>query len=124
MRPIRVLVVDHNPLLREGIAVLVRIQDDMEVAAVASTAYEAVAMYLEQRPHVALIDLDLAARAGVDAIRSILMSNPDARVVGLATYCEDKVCKTAIEARAHSCVAKGDLSETLPGLIRAIVRTH
>ena len=51
---IRVLAVDHNPLMREGLAILVRLQADMQLVGAVATAGEAVQMYLEERPDVTL----------------------------------------------------------------------
>ena len=89
---IRVLAVDHNPLMREGLALLVRLQPDMDLVGAVATAEEAVHMYMEQRPDVTLMDLDLPADAALGAIREIRARDAGARIIGLTTYEPDAAC--------------------------------
>jgi len=117
-RVIRVLVVDHNTLMREGLALLVRLQPDMHLVGTAATAEEAVRMYLEERPDLTLLDLDMASLAALGAIRRIRAHDPDARIIGLATYERDAMWTGALAAGACRCVAKNELSGRLPRLIR------
>jgi CheY-like chemotaxis protein len=115
---IRVLAVDHNPLMREGLALLVRLQPDMQLVGTAATAEQAVQMYLDQQPHVTLMDLDLPSGAAIGAIRRIRARDPDARIIGLTTYEPGAAWARALAAGACRCVAKDHLSDSLPGLIR------
>jgi DNA-binding NarL/FixJ family response regulator len=115
---IRVLAVDHNPLMREGLALLVRLQPDMQLVGAVATAEEAVHMYIEQRPDVTLMDLELPAEAALGAIRKIRAQDAGARIIGLTTYEPDAVWTRALAAGACQCVAKDRLSDSLPGLIR------
>jgi DNA-binding NarL/FixJ family response regulator len=116
---IRILVVDHNPLMREGLALLVRLQTDMQLAGEAATAEDAVAMYCESRPEIVLLNLDLPARSAFNAIRGILACDRSACIIGLGTYREDDLWNQARTAGVRACAAKDDLSEILPNLIRA-----
>jgi DNA-binding NarL/FixJ family response regulator len=115
---IRVLAVDHNPLMREGLALLVRLQPDMQLVGAVATAEEAVHMYIEQRPDVTLMDLELPSEAAIGAIRKIRARDADARIIGLTTYEPDAAWARALSAGACYCVAKDRLSDSLPGLIR------
>ncbi len=117
-RRIRVMVVDHNPLMREGLALLVGLQTDMQLVGTAATAEETVRMYLEQRPDLTLLDLDMAAHAALGAIRKIRAQDPGARIIGLATYERDAAWIEALATGACQCVAKNELSASLPDLIR------
>ena len=115
---IRVLAVDHNPLMREGLALLVRLQPDMQLVGAVATAEEAVHMYIEQRPDVTLMDLDLPAESAFGAIRKIRAQDAGARIIGLTTYEPDALWARALDAGACQCVAKDGLSDSLPRLIR------
>jgi DNA-binding NarL/FixJ family response regulator len=117
-RVIRVLVVDHNPLMREGLALVVRLQPDMQLVGTAATAEETIGMYFEQRPDLTLMDLDMPSRTALEAIRKIRAQDPNARIIGLATYERDATWTEAIAAGACRCAAKNELSGSLPGLIR------
>jgi len=57
--------------MREGLALLVRLQPDMQLVGATATAEEAVRMYFEHRPDVTLMDLDIPSAAAIGAIRKI-----------------------------------------------------
>jgi CheY-like chemotaxis protein len=115
---IRVLAVDHNPLMRDGLALLVRLHPDMHLVGAVATAEEALQMYIEQRPDVTLMDLDLPLEAAFGAIRKIRARDAGARIIGLTTYEPDAAWARALAAGACQCVAKDGVSDALPGLIR------
>ena len=117
---IRVLAVDHNPLMREGLALLVRLQPDMQLVGTAATAEQALQMYREQRPDVTLMDLDLPSGAAIGAIRKICAIDPGAHIIALTSYEQDSAGARALTAGAGECVAKERLSDSLPWLIRRI----
>jgi DNA-binding NarL/FixJ family response regulator len=104
--------------MREGLAILVRLQPDMQLVGAVATAREAVQMYLEERPDVTLMDMDLPAEAALGAIRKICAHDAVARIIGLATYEPDETWARALAAGACQCVAKDRLSDMLPQLIR------
>jgi DNA-binding NarL/FixJ family response regulator len=117
-RKIRILVVDQNPLLREGLSLLISLQPDMELAATATQAQEAVEFFRTHRPDVTLMDLDLPLGAGVEAIRQIRRIDPNAAVIGLLTYERDGSGEEALQAGARGYVAKDRLNEELVPQIR------
>ena len=78
--------------MREGLALLVRLQTDMQLVGAVATAEEAVHVYMEQRPDVTLMDLDLPADAALGAIREIRARDAGARIIGLTTYEPDAAC--------------------------------
>jgi DNA-binding NarL/FixJ family response regulator len=115
---IRVLAVDHNPLMREGLALLVRMQPDMQLVGTVATAEEAVRVHIEQRPDVTLMDLDLPSDAAFEAIRKIRARDAEARIIGLTTYELDIAWTRALAAGACQCVSKDGLGDSLAELIR------
>jgi len=104
--------------MREGLALLVRLQPDMQLVGAVATAEEAVHMYIEQRPDVTLMDLELPAESALGAIRKIRARDAGARIIGLTTYEPDAAWARALAAGAWHCVAKDGLSDSLPRLIR------
>ena len=117
-RKIRILAVDHNPLLREGLSLLIRLQPDMELVGAVASGEEAVQSFTEHRPDVILMDLDLPAAAGITAIRAILKIDPAACVLGLFTYEGDESHGHALRAGARSCLTKDRLNQELATLVR------
>ena len=115
---IRVLAVAKNSLMREGLALLIRLQPDMQLVGVVATAEEALELYAGHRPDVTLMDLDLPSEAALRAIREIRVRDSFARIIGLTTYELDAAWAAALAAGAWHCVGKDRLGDSLPGLIR------
>ena len=118
--PIRVLSVDDHPLLREGVAAVLEGQADMTVAGEAENGAEAVERYRTLRPDVTLMDLQMPAMNGIDAIRAIRGEFPDARIIVLTTYEGDVMALRAIKAGAAGYLLKGMLRRDLLDTIRAV----
>jgi len=66
---IRVLCVDDQPVVRDGIAAIINLQPDMVLAGAAATGGEALERFFELRPDVALVDLQLPDMSGFDLIK-------------------------------------------------------
>ncbi len=116
---IRILVVDQNSLLREGLSLLIRLQPDMEIVDVAASAEEGVQSFMKHRPDVILMDIDLPLAAGVEAIRRIIEIDPLTCVLALSTYEEDDTRRQAMRAGARTCLAKDRLNRDLIPLVRS-----
>src|SRR5229473_7914306 len=104
--PIRVLCVDDHPLLREGIAALVKSQRDMKLVAEAGSGREALLSFREHRPDVTLMDLRLPDRSGIDTMIAIRTEFPDARIIMLTTFEGDVEIQRALEAGARGYMLK------------------
>ncbi len=77
---------DDHPLLREGIAAIIKSQPDMVLVSQASGGNEAIQQYREQRPDVTLMDLRLPDLSGIDALIAIRAEFPGARIIMLTTF--------------------------------------
>jgi two-component system NarL family response regulator len=117
---IRVMCVEDHRIVREGIALIINHEDDMEVVGSASNGDEAVTVYKECRPDVVLMDLRLGKTSGVDAIKAIRQINPDARIVVLTMYEGDEDIYRAHQAGATTYLLKDTLSSDLIRVVRAV----
>ena len=103
---IRVFSVDDHPLLREGIAALVRNQPDMELIAEASSGSEAIKQFQTHQPDVTLMDLRLPDISGIDAMIAIRGEFPEARIIVLTTFEGDIEIQRALQAGARGYLLK------------------
>jgi len=118
--PIRILVVDDHPLLREGIAALINGQTDMKLVGEASNGHEALAQYRLHRPDVTLMDLQMPTMSGIETIIAIRDESPNARIIVLTTYGGDVQVVRALKAGARGYVLKGHVHKALLDTIRAV----
>jgi DNA-binding NarL/FixJ family response regulator len=119
---IRVLVVDDHPVLRDGVAALLANQTDMMLVGEANNGSEALQRYLELRPDVTLMDLQMPGMNGVEAIGAIHAENPHARIVVLTTYAGDAQAVRALRAGAAGYLLKSSLRTELVDAIRDVHR--
>jgi len=117
---IRVLTVDDHPLLREGIAVLIDTQSDLQLIGEASNGREALEQFRNHRPDITLMDLQMPEVSGIDAISAIRGEFPDARIIVLTTHAGDFLVSRALKAGARAYLLKGSLRNELLETIRAV----
>lgn len=120
--PIRILVADDHPILREGVAAIIALQKDMDLAGEAATGVQAVELYETLRPDVVLMDLRMPEMNGVEAIESIRTRHPEARIIVLTTYSGDAKALEAMRAGAAGFLLKSSLRRELLDAIRAVHR--
>jgi len=117
---IRVMTVDDHPLMREGIATLIRNEPDMLLVAEAANGSDAVAKHRAHRPDITLMDLRLPDRNGIDVLIAIREEFPDARVIMLTTSEGDVEIRRALSAGARGYLLKSMASSELIQGIRDV----
>jgi DNA-binding NarL/FixJ family response regulator len=120
-KPVRVLVVDDQDLVREGIASLLGIQPGISVVATAADGLEAVEAAVAHRPDVALVDIRMPGLDGIGTVEVLTARVPGCRVVMLTTFDDHEYV-----ARALRAGAVGYLLKNLPSaeLARAVSLVH
>jgi DNA-binding NarL/FixJ family response regulator len=109
VEPIRVLIVDDQKLMREGLRTLLELEDGIAIAGEAVDGAEAVAAYEKLAPDVVLMDIRMPKMDGVEATRRIRAAAPEAKVLVLTTFDEDELVLDAVRAGARGYLLK-DLS--------------
>ncbi|HXW78181.1 MAG TPA: response regulator transcription factor, partial [Acidimicrobiales bacterium] len=102
----RVLVVDDQRVVREGLATIIGSIDGLEVVGLAADGNEAIAMAGERAPDVVLMDLRMPQVDGVAATATIRERYPGVRVVVLTTYADDESIMAALSAGATGYLTK------------------
>ena len=106
MSRIRVLIADDQRVVREGLALVLGLLDDVEVVGAASDGAEAVALSEQLRPDVVLMDLRMPRCDGVEATRQVRERVPETRVVVLTTFSDDRSVIDALRAGARGYLTK------------------
>lgn len=119
-KKIRVLVADCHHLIREGLAALLSYQPDIQVVGDADNADQAIALFREHHPDIALMDLRMQEASAVEAIKTLLAEFPAARILVLATFPEDEEIIEALRVGAIDCLLKNMPRDKMIEVIRAV----
>jgi DNA-binding NarL/FixJ family response regulator len=120
MDSIRILLVDDHHVVRQGLMALLKTVPEINVVAEGSDGEQAVALYREHQPDVAILDLRMPKKNGVDAITEIKREFPAARVIVLTTFDGDEDIYRALQAGAKGYLLKDMFGEELIEAIRAV----
>ena len=104
--PVRVMVVDDQALVREGLMTLLDAAPDINPVAAAGDGQEAVALCARHRPDVVLMDLRMPKLDGVEATRRIRAAQPETEIVVLTTHADEESILDALHAGARGYLTK------------------
>ncbi|MFD5891376.1 response regulator [Streptomyces sp. NPDC060334] len=118
--PVRVLLVDDQPLVRSGLRMLMAHHPDLEVVGEASTGAEAVRLAGEIDPDVVVMDIRMPGMDGIEATRLITAGPATSRVLVLTTFDEDDHVYGALRAGASGFVVKDMALDEILAAIRVV----
>jgi NarL family two-component system response regulator LiaR len=121
-RPIRILIVDDHPIVRDGLAAVLSTQPDLRVVGEAGNGAEAVRRAAALRPDVVLLDLEMPEMDGVEALRQMRAANPETRAIVFTAFDTDERIWAAVQAGAQGYLLKG--KSPREELFRAIRTVH
>jgi DNA-binding NarL/FixJ family response regulator len=116
-----VLVVDDHPLMRQGLALLINQQLDMEVCAEAEEAHAAMQAIARRKPDIIILDISLNGPDGLELLKSIRAAEPDLPVLILSMHDEAIYAERALRARANGYIMKHEATEKVLVAVRRIL---
>lgn len=117
---IRVVLVDDQTLVRQGIQTLIELEDDICVVGTASDGREALAVVAAQRPDVVLMDVRMPHMDGVAATRALLVEQPNVGVIILTTFDDDEYIFAGLRAGARGYMLKDAHAEEIVAAVRTV----
>jgi DNA-binding NarL/FixJ family response regulator len=118
--PIRLLVADDHPVVRDGLVAMLSTQPDFVVVGEAATGIEAVERAAVLAPDVVLLDLEMPGMDGVEALRRIRAARPDVPVIVFTAFDTDERILGAVQAGARGYLLKGAPRDELFKAIRVV----
>ncbi|MFC1465789.1 MAG: response regulator [Candidatus Brachytrichaceae bacterium NZ_4S206] len=122
MDRIRILIVDDQRLMREGLRMLLEMEEGFEVVSEAADGQAALDAYAQHAPDIVLMDIRMPGMDGVEATRRLLQRDPSARVIILTTFDDDQYVFEGLRAGALGYLLKDLSGEELVRAIRTVAR--
>ena len=118
--PIRILLVDDQPLLRMGFRLILEGEDDLAIAGEASDGAEAIRQVRELAPDVVLMDVRMPVLDGIEATRAITQSGANARIIILTTFDLDEYAFAGLQSGASAFLLKDVAPAELISAVRVV----
>lgn len=120
----RVLLVDDHPIIRQGLAALINATPDLTVCGEASSAAEALEAIPASTPDIAIVDISLGDRNGVELIKDICAAHPKLPSLALSMYDETMYAVRVLKAGGRGYVMKQEVPKTVISAIRRVLEGH
>ena len=117
----KVFVVDDHPLLRQGLALLINQQEDLQVCGEAEAAQAALQSISQHRPDIIILDISLKGPDGLELLKSVRALDPDLPVLILSMHDEAIYAERALHARANGYIMKQEATEKVLVAVRRIL---
>jgi len=117
---IRILIADDHYIVRMGLVALVNTEPDMEVIAEAADGNQALELFAKHHPDLALLDLRMPGKSGIQTTLEIRNKFPNARILVLSAFDGDEDIHQALQAGAQGYVLKNSTGDKLVPALRAV----
>jgi DNA-binding NarL/FixJ family response regulator len=120
----RVMLVDDHPIVRQGLAQLINATTDMTVCAEASTGREALDLLGAVHPDVAIVDISLEDRNGVELIKDMVAARPELSCLAMSMYDEAMYALRVLRAGGRGYVMKQEVPKKVLAALRQVLSGH
>jgi len=120
-KKLRVLIVDDHPIFRAGVAQLINQEPDLTVCGEAEGAAEALEAVAKQKPDIALVDVTLKGRDGVELMKELKVRYPELPVLMLSMHDESLYAERALRAGARGYIMKQETTDKVLVALRRIL---
>ena len=124
MTNIRLMLVDDHQVIRTGLKSFLQTQPDLEVVAEAGTGQEAIALALETRPDIIIMDISMPEMDGLEATRQLKEKWPQVTVLALTVHEDKFYFMKMLEAGASGYLTKQAASDELVQAIHTVAKGH
>ena len=121
---IRVLIVDDQKMIREGLKALIKTENDIEIVGIAENGEHAVSQVANLDPEVVLMDMEMPGMNGMEATKLICQKYPDVKVLVLSTFDTQEYVTSSLNSGAMGYLLKGTPAKELTDAIRSIHRGY
>lgn len=118
-KPIKVMIVDDHPIVRDGLRNMFLVFDDLELIAEAEDGKQALEMCQRALPDVIMMDILMPKMDGIAATQAILERYPQVRIIILTSYPEDNLVQKSLQAGALGYVLKNAPIDHLADAVRS-----
>jgi DNA-binding NarL/FixJ family response regulator len=113
-----ILLIDDHPIVRQGLAQLINQEPDLHVSSEAASAREALEMLEKEMPDIAIVDISLDDRSGIELIKDLRARNENLPVLVLSMHDEALYAERALRAGAKGYIMKQEATEKVMTAIR------
>ena len=117
----RVLIVDDHPVVRQGLALLINQEPDLEVCGHAEDAHEALQNIRELMPDLVIVDISLKDTSGIDLIKDVRIQQPELPILTLSMHDESLYAERALRAGARGYIMKQEATEQVVTAVRRVL---
>jgi DNA-binding NarL/FixJ family response regulator len=120
--PLRVVIVDDHPIVRDGLKSLLSSIDGIELVGEAGTGEDAIPLVEATKPDVVIMDIEMPGMGGIEATRVLAARHPAVPVLALTMYGQDEFVYAALRAGARGYLLKGAQQQELIHAIQAVAQ--
>lgn len=120
LEPIRILLVDDQPIVHQALSEMISFIDDFELVGQAYDGRESIDLCKTHKPHIVLMDVMMPLMGGIEATKQILQIHSQIKVLALSSYQDDDSVYTMLNAGASGYILKNTSVDDLESIIRTV----